>query len=410
MFRLFAVVTMLFMTTDAQLHRIPLYKMHSVRQCLKKVDTNLRKVCPLKDNFPSENLTNFKNVAYYGSIKIGTPPQEFRVIFDTGSAMFWVFSKYCLIPACLNHNKYDNTKSETYKNIRNNSEYLEISYSCVDVLGFLAIDTVNIVNLDVKNQIFVEVVCVSNENVFSEPTIDGLLGLSYSNISEDGITSIFDNMIQQGLMSSRIFSFYLNRDTSADFGGELTLGGSNPTYYEGDFTYVPVTNKGYWQFIIDRIQVKFFTWCRKGCQAIVDTGNELIVGPKTEVSIINKFIKIDSQGKVDCDQIFHAPRVRFNLGGKTFTLTGKDYIIPDPCNERICLSVFRENCENDTEIKWLLGVPFIGRYYTQFDMERDRIGFALAKNVSSKCIENLSLSHFIAYFIINVFYYWCSFQ
>ncbi|XP_025269286.1 cardosin-E-like isoform X2 [Camponotus floridanus] len=335
MFRLFAVVTMLFMTTDAQLHRIPLYKMHSVRQCLKKVDTNLRKVCPLKDNFPSENLTNFKNVAYYGSIKIGTPPQEFRVIFDTGSAMFWVFSKYCLIPACC---------------------------------------------------------------------------LSYSNISEDGITSIFDNMIQQGLMSSRIFSFYLNRDTSADFGGELTLGGSNPTYYEGDFTYVPVTNKGYWQFIIDRIQVKFFTWCRKGCQAIVDTGNELIVGPKTEVSIINKFIKIDSQGKVDCDQIFHAPRVRFNLGGKTFTLTGKDYIIPDPCNERICLSVFRENCENDTEIKWLLGVPFIGRYYTQFDMERDRIGFALAKNVSSKCIENLSLSHFIAYFIINVFYYWCSFQ
>jgi len=42
------------------------------------------------------------------------------------------------------------------------------------------------------------------------------------------------------------------RDTSADLGGELTLGGSNPTYYEGDFTYVPVTRKVYWQFTIDR--------------------------------------------------------------------------------------------------------------------------------------------------------------
>jgi len=26
-------------------------------------------------------------------------------------------------------------------------------------------------------------------------------------------------------------------------------------------------------------------------------------------------------------------------------------------------------------------MPFIGRYYTKFDMEKERIGFALAKNV-----------------------------
>jgi len=42
------------------------------------------------------------------------------------------------------------------------------------------------------------------------------------------------------------------RDASADLGGKLIFGGSDPAYYEGNFTYIPVTNKGYWQFTIDR--------------------------------------------------------------------------------------------------------------------------------------------------------------
>lgn len=54
-------------------------------------------------------------------------------------------------------------------------------------------------------------------------------------------------MIKQGLIKEPVFSFWMNRNAAAQEGGELVFGGVDPLHFKGKHTYVPVTQKGYWQ-------------------------------------------------------------------------------------------------------------------------------------------------------------------
>ncbi|PIK33108.1 putative lysosomal aspartic protease-like isoform X2 [Apostichopus japonicus] len=97
--------------------------------------------------------------------------------------------------------------------------------------------------LKVTNQTFAEAISEPGE-LFVTATYDGILGMAYPEFAHLGVTPVFTNMLLQGLVDKPVFSFYLSRyENGSTEGGELLLGGSDPRYYKGNFTYVDVSKE-----------------------------------------------------------------------------------------------------------------------------------------------------------------------
>ncbi|KAJ9560923.1 hypothetical protein OSB04_006083 [Centaurea solstitialis] len=283
-------------------------------------------------------LKNYMDAQYFGEIGIGTPPQKFTVIFDTGSSNLWVPSTKCYFSvACFFHSKYKSSHSRTYKK---NGTSAAIQYGTGSISGFYSQDSVKLGDLVVKEQDFIEATKEPGVT-FLAAKFDGILGLGFQEISVGGAVPVWYSMVNQGLVQDPVFSFWLNRNTHQQEGGELVFGGVDPNHFKGEHTYVPVTQKGYWQFNMGDVLIgdKTTGFCENGCAAIADSGTSLLAGPTTVVAQINEAIGaagvmseqckslVDQYGKAIIEMLLSEVAEL----GSFYSLVSESYCFSFPC-------------------------------------------------------------------------------
>ncbi|XP_056367124.1 cathepsin E [Oenanthe melanoleuca] len=374
------------------LRRVPLSRRRSLRKLLRDrgrdrgqlwraqagLDTSSEACAAFLET--NEPLINYLDMEYFGQISIGTPPQNFTVVFDTGSSNLWVPSVYCVSKACAAHTRFQPTQSSTYEVI---GTPFSIQYGTGSLTGIIGSDQVAVQGLSVSNQQFAESISEPGK-AFLDAEFDGILGLAYPSLAVDGVTPFFDNLMAQNLVELPIFSVYMSSNPESPQGGELLFGGFDSSRFTGTLNWVPVTQQGYWQIQLDNIQLGgTVTFCAGGCQAIVDTGTSLITGPTKEAKELQNLIgavAVDGEYVVECSSLSEMPDLTFTINGLPYTLSAQAYILVEYGDGmEFCTSGFQGNdIPPPTGPLWILGDVFIRQFYSVFDRGNNRVGLAPA--------------------------------
>uniref|UniRef100_A0A8C5NYM1 Cathepsin E n=1 Tax=Jaculus jaculus TaxID=51337 RepID=A0A8C5NYM1_JACJA len=368
-------------------HRVPLRRRQSLRKKLRAQgqlsdfwkSQNIDMSCTMGQS-TNEPLINYLDMEYFGTISIGSPPQNFTVIFDTGSSNLWVPSVYCTSQACKTHPVFHPSQSDTYSEVGTS---FSIQYGTGSLTGIIGQDQVSVEGLTVSGQQFGESVKEPGQT-FVNAEFDGILGLGYPSLAAGGVTPVFDNMMAQNLLEFPVFSVYMSRDPEGGSGSELTFGGYDPSHFSGSLNWVPVTKQGYWQIALDGIQVgDTLMFCAEGCQAIVDTGTSLITGPPHKIKQLQEAIgatPMDGEYAVDCDSLSNLPNIAFLINGIAYTLSPADYTLQDYVDGmQFCGSGFQGlDIAPPSGPLWILGDVFIRQFYSVFDRGNNQVGLAPA--------------------------------
>ncbi|KAI6239400.1 putative aspartyle protease [Aphelenchoides fujianensis] len=229
---------------------------------------------------------DYGNMEYHLQVGVGSPPQLFEVIPDTGTGQAWIVDSSCdpnnsyydcpifckespvmcyqscedfccpsnfTTPApsaarrlfdhgdpCANKRQFVQTASGTYtatnKTFNGSSELGYVS-------GFLGQDSYSFGDLAIAGVTFGQADRLSVS--FTNAPMEGLLGLGFGDSAFDGKPSVIQQAIDSGLLDAPLFSIWLESKSGFPLdqpAGALTLGGVDAEHCSSEVTQVPLTS------------------------------------------------------------------------------------------------------------------------------------------------------------------------
>lgn len=329
------------------------------------------------------SLTEENGDMWIGAISVGSPPQNFTVVFDTGSSDILLPSASCN-STCDGHSRYDPSQSTTSVNL---NQTFSLTYGDgSSAVGELYSDDVLIGGYEAVNQTLGAAVTYSAN--FQAPTFnsDGLLGLGFPQISVYGQPPVFQTLISDGAVPESLFGITLS---SVSGKSELMIGATDTEMYnQSSMVYVSVSLAAYWQIRMDGLMRPglnnsgdvVIANTTSYAEAIVDTGTTLIVTSDDNAQKYYADVPgaelVPSLGSgvwsVPCDSIGSIlPSITF--GGQAFAVSSSTFNLGQVSdNSTNCVAGLAGGGSD----YYIIGDVFLQNVYTVFDVGNSRVGFA----------------------------------
>ncbi|KAH9986946.1 aspartic peptidase domain-containing protein [Russula vinacea] len=255
------------------------------------------------------------DVGYIATIQMGTPPRDFKLLMDSGSADLWVGSE-----GCQSQGKSCVSRIQSSSSFVDTQSPFATTYGSGAVQGNIIQDTLAVGGLQLPGHTF-GVAAEETDNFASPDNLfDGIMGVAQSTLSEQKTLTPVEALAKAGLIQKPIISFKIPRLADQKNDGEATLGDWTPA----NLTKTPcVSMNGVDLGLNNRT-------------AILDTGTTLLLVPLADAQAIHNAIP----GAKDNGELgFTVPcttnaSLTFTFGQQAFPIDSRDLAVTpvDPNN------------------------------------------------------------------------------
>lgn len=372
-------------------------------------------------------VASFKT-SYSGVLKVGSPAQDFRVVFDTGSGHVVIPAAECTSETCMKHMRYDITASQTALAINADgrpvgemTDQIAIGYGSGEVTGEFVRDKVCLgENLCVSANVVMAI--EMSPQPFKSFNFDGIVGLGLSSLAIADSFSLFRTLIKSNSLQMPHFGVFLTEGEEGE-DSEIAFGGHNVDRLLEPLQWVSVDRPefGHWEVHIKAIRIDGQTlrMCEDGtCRGVVDSGTSHLGVPAPYNTEVSELLQRPAGDLLDC-RLVQAPEIEIELDSINLTLHSRNYMRRLPLRDGVTVGsptgvvveggpqnnspatvhsgtglpedevVSRHCSPRITRVSipeplgpklFILGEPVLHRYYTVFDYASLKVGFGLANN------------------------------